>query len=84
MWGVIIGAAFYVFVPEQLQSLSRYQNIIYGGLLVIITILLPDGILGVFGRLRSLVRGRGYTAPPSGAGDLAQRIVRAVSRARGN
>jgi branched-chain amino acid transport system permease protein len=85
MWGVIIGAAFYVFVPQQLQTLSRYQNIVYGGLLLVITIVLPDGLLGVFGRMRALIRGRVYVAAAThGAESPFRRIAEAVNRARGN
>ncbi len=61
MWGMIIGAAFYVFIPQFLSSLDNYQNIIYGGLLVVVIILLPEGIVGVAGRIRDLRR------PPSDA-----------------
>jgi branched-chain amino acid transport system permease protein len=61
MWGMIIGAAFYVFIPQTLSVLSQYQNIIYGGLLVVIIILLPEGIVGIVDRVRDLRR------PPSAA-----------------
>jgi branched-chain amino acid transport system permease protein len=84
MWGVIIGAAFYVFIPQELQSLSQYQNIIYGALLVVIIILLPDGLLGLFGRLRSLL-GMG-PRPPSAtsASTPLHRLAKVVDLARGN
>lgn len=84
MWGVVIGAAFYVFIPQQLQALSEYQNIIYGGLLVVIIIVLPDGIIGIFARLRALRRGA--TNVPSGPGGdrgVLGWVTEVVNRARG-
>jgi branched-chain amino acid transport system permease protein len=83
MWGVIIGAAFYVFIPQYLQSFSQYQNIIYGGLLVVILVLLPEGLVGIAARVRDARRGRTHlTAGPGGNGGVLRWLAEAVSHAR--
>jgi branched-chain amino acid transport system permease protein len=83
MWGVIIGAAFYVFIPQYLQSFSQYQNIIYGAVLVIILILLPEGLVGVAARVRDLRRGRLHqSTAPGGNGGLLHWLGEAVNHAR--
>jgi branched-chain amino acid transport system permease protein len=50
-WGAVVGAAFYVGVPELLSGVSRYQPIIYGGVLLITIVAMPDGVIGAASRL---------------------------------
>jgi branched-chain amino acid transport system permease protein len=47
MWGPVLGAAFYVAAPHVLRSFQNYETIIYGGLLLVIVIALPEGIIGL-------------------------------------
>ncbi len=85
MWGVIIGAAFYVFVPQYLQSFSQYQNIIFGALLVVILIVLPEGLVGAVTKARDLRRGRPHQSPgPGGDGGALRWLAGAVNHARGD
>ena len=56
MWGPILGAAFYVFVPEELTILQRYKEIFFGALLVLVMIALPDGLVGLAQRIADLSR----------------------------
>jgi branched-chain amino acid transport system permease protein len=49
-WGTVIGAAFYASSPAFLQGLSDYSNLIYGVLIVVILIALPEGLIGLGGR----------------------------------
>jgi branched-chain amino acid transport system permease protein len=63
MWGAILGAWFYSFVPVWLDFLDRYQQIFYGSLLIVTMIALPDGLVGTAQRLRGLRRRRGGTTP---------------------
>jgi branched-chain amino acid transport system permease protein len=68
MWGALIGAAIYVFVPQWLSSASEYQDIVYGGILILIVVLFPGGIVGGARQLAKLLRRReadGKT-PPTG------------------
>jgi branched-chain amino acid transport system permease protein len=58
MWGPVVGAAFYVFVPLQLSFLTTYESIVYGLLLLATLIVLPDGIVGIVNSVsRSVLRG---------------------------
>ncbi len=58
MWGPVVGAAFYVAVPDLLSRLEQYSNIVYGGLLLATIIIMPGGIVGGLERLRRLLEGR--------------------------
>jgi ABC-type branched-subunit amino acid transport system ATPase component/ABC-type branched-subunit amino acid transport system permease subunit len=71
MWGAILGAWFYVYVQDYLRrvdtelfghALGEFWGIIYGGLLIIVMIAVPDGIIGVGQRLRKAI-GRGTARP---------------------
>ncbi|MFN8036484.1 MAG: branched-chain amino acid ABC transporter permease [Acidimicrobiia bacterium] len=52
MWGPVVGAAFYVAVPDLLSSLEQYSTIVYGALLLVVIIAMPEGIVGALMRLR--------------------------------
>jgi branched-chain amino acid transport system permease protein len=56
MWGAILGAWFYSFVPIWLDFLDKYQQIFYGSLLIITMVALPEGLVGTAQRLRGLRR----------------------------
>ncbi|HEX7095503.1 MAG TPA: branched-chain amino acid ABC transporter ATP-binding protein/permease [Acidimicrobiales bacterium] len=71
MWGGVLGAWFYVYVQDYLRrmdtelfghSLGEFWGIIYGGLLIVVMISVPDGIIGVGQRLRRALR-RGDKPP---------------------
>ena len=68
MWGSLLGAWFYVYVRERLQrlhihighqSISEFWGIIYGSLLILVMVLLPDGIVGLGRRVRRISNGTG-------------------------
>jgi branched-chain amino acid transport system permease protein len=75
MWGGVLGAWFYVYVQDYLRrvdtelfghALGEFWGIIAGGLLIIVLIAVPDGIIGVGQRLRrALRRGTGPVLPAS-------------------
>lgn len=50
MWGPIVGAAFYVGIPQVLNGLDKYEQIVYGGLLLLVIILVPQGLVDAAGR----------------------------------
>jgi branched-chain amino acid transport system permease protein len=82
-WGAVVGAAFYVGVPQVLSGISRYQPIIYGGVLLITIILVPDGITGALQRLVAKVRGDragASGAAPYSATAMVKRILGSVPR----
>ncbi len=47
MWGPVIGAAFYVALPNFLTSFEQYNTIIYGSLLLVVILAMPKGLVGV-------------------------------------
>ncbi len=67
LWGPILGAAFYVWVPFALQEMnfklfghqvSEYNQIIYGLALLVTMVFLPSGLIGAFHWLRAVMQGR--------------------------
>lgn len=60
IWGVVIGAMFFSIVPEILRKFKHFDALIYGGVLVIVVMYLPNGL---YGGLLSLVdRGKGMVS----------------------
>lgn len=59
IWGPVVGAAFYVAIPQWLSGLQQYQSVIYGGLLLAVIIVFPQGIVG------ALRAAAGYLRPGS-------------------
>lgn len=55
-WGPILGAAFVVWAPEQLRFIGRDRDLVFGVLLIVIMIFVPDGLVGLAGRGRELLR----------------------------
>jgi branched-chain amino acid transport system permease protein len=67
LWGPVLGAAFYVWLPHFLQrmhveifghQIREYRQIIYGAVLLITMIFVPEGLIGIFRRLRNRVQQR--------------------------
>jgi branched-chain amino acid transport system permease protein len=46
-WGAVAGAFFVIYVGEALRSASEWKGLVYGALLVIVMIVLPEGLSGV-------------------------------------
>ena len=46
MWGPVLGAAFYVLVPDLLSDIERYSAMVYGLVLLAVVIAMPDGLVG--------------------------------------
>jgi branched-chain amino acid transport system permease protein len=53
MWGPVLGAAVYVALPELISGIEKYNKIVYGSMLLVIVLALPQGIVG---GLNGLVR----------------------------
>jgi ABC-type branched-subunit amino acid transport system ATPase component/ABC-type branched-subunit amino acid transport system permease subunit len=49
--GPAVGAAITVVLPEMLSSLAEYRLLFFGGLLLVVLWLAPEGILGTLARL---------------------------------
>lgn len=50
--GSIMGAAFYVIVPELLRGIKDAPGLVFGLLLVVVMVLMPQGLWGLVRRLR--------------------------------
>jgi branched-chain amino acid transport system permease protein len=58
MWGPVLGAGVYVALPELISGIDKYTKIVYGSLLLVIVLALPQGVVG---GLNDVVRkGRGW------------------------
>ncbi|HEX3564739.1 MAG TPA: hypothetical protein VHU17_05155, partial [Acidimicrobiales bacterium] len=57
VWGPIVGAAFYVAIPQVLSNLAQYENIVYGALLLVVIIAFPEGLVGALRTLSARIRG---------------------------
>lgn len=56
--GPVIGAFVVVFLPEYLRFADSFRLILYGLLLVLATIFMPRGIVGVVGQLWTRITGK--------------------------
>jgi branched-chain amino acid transport system permease protein len=55
-WGAFVGAFFALYMQTYATSLQSYQLLIYGGLIVLLMIFLPQGAAELLARLLRLVR----------------------------
>jgi len=62
LWGPVLGAAFYVWLPHLLQRLDlevfghqirEYNQIIYGAALLLTMVFMPEGLVGIGRRARA-------------------------------
>lgn len=58
LWGAVLGAGFYVVLPEVLVQFTQFQSVVYGALLVLILIVFPRGFLGLLTTLSARARQR--------------------------
>jgi ABC-type branched-subunit amino acid transport system ATPase component/ABC-type branched-subunit amino acid transport system permease subunit len=67
LWGAVLGAAFYVYLPYLLgqahvdlfgKKVSQYQQIVYGFILLLVMVFFPEGLIGLFHRIRDRLRHR--------------------------
>jgi len=67
--GSIIGAVVLTALPELLRGFKEYSEFVYGGLLLLVLIAMPQGLVGLVPRLWSWIKpGRTDPAPPANAG----------------
>jgi branched-chain amino acid transport system permease protein len=58
MWGPVLGAAFYVAVPDLLSDIERYSAMVYGLVLLVVVIAVPEGLVGAVRRSGRALAGR--------------------------
>ncbi len=54
--GPVLGAVLFTIIPEMLRAATMYRMVIYGALLVLIMLFMPDGVLPTLVRLYQLVK----------------------------
>lgn len=62
--GVVLGAIVFTWLPEVLRELQSWQTVVYGVLVTLAAVWVPDGILGLLQRGWRALRSRGG-APPA-------------------
>jgi branched-chain amino acid transport system permease protein len=68
IWGAVIGAAFYVWLPARLISIQKYESLMFGGLLIILMIFIPDGLVGVWAYAKRWALAVARRGPPDASG----------------
>ena len=48
LMGAVLGAVFVKWLPELSRDVQEYEGLIYGGTLIILTLIAPDGLVGMF------------------------------------
>jgi branched-chain amino acid transport system permease protein len=61
LWGILAGAAFVGLLPQVSTSVpvigsEHGRDVVFGLMVVLVMLVLPDGFAGLLGRLRALVR----------------------------
>ncbi len=61
LWGILVGAAFVGLLPEVSTSVpvigsTHGRDVIFGLMVVVVMLVLPDGFAGLLARVRALVR----------------------------
>lgn len=57
IWGALFGGGVMTYLPEVLRVAQEYQELVYSAVVLGILIFLPGGIVEIFTRLNSLLRG---------------------------
>jgi branched-chain amino acid transport system permease protein len=55
--GAVIGTAAFLLLEQWLSGITEHWKVIFGPLLVLVAVFAPGGLIGVWARLRRLVRG---------------------------
>jgi branched-chain amino acid transport system permease protein len=56
IWGAILGAILLTWLPEWLTVVKKYDIVVYGLLLMLVMIFMPDGIVGRLSKLISFIK----------------------------
>lgn len=75
-WGAVLGAAFYVWVPELISFVEQYKLMVYGAILLIVIIRLPEGLIGIEHVVKSrLGKHRHSGTQPEESASISERVV---------
>ena len=79
VFGPVLGAIVSVVLPELLSGLAEYRLLFFGGLLIVVLWLAPEGIIGSFARLLRRFRRAARGGPVA---DVAAFLSSPVARAQ--
>jgi len=65
--GAIVGAFFVRGLPELFRSLQRYEGVIYGGILLVLVLFSPTGVVGALRSIPQFVRTKLRKVPAADA-----------------
>ncbi len=69
VWGPVVGTVVLTIVSEFMRELHHYEVLVYGTVLILTMLLLPEGLTSLPGKVRRLVRrGGGGTTAAMGVG----------------
>lgn len=71
MWGPVVGAAAYVALPKLLSGFESYYSIVYGVLLLVVILALPQGIVGGLNQITGYLRSKARAVRTSRSADVA-------------
>ena len=72
VWGPIVGTILLTFTSEMLRELRAYETLVYGLVLILTMLFVPDGLVSIPGRLRrALQRRRAARSGEMGVGVAA-------------
>jgi len=60
--GPVIGAVLFTILPEALRVAANYRLMIFSLILLLLVVFAPEGLVGLFSRLRLRFTGRKKTA----------------------
>jgi branched-chain amino acid transport system permease protein len=66
-WGPIIGVTFFAVFGEWMRVFGAWMPLVYGCILVVALLFLPDGLESLPSRLSFIIKGKGPTQNPEGA-----------------
>lgn len=62
--GAVVGAVFVRWLPEFVRDVQEYEGIIYGGVLILLTLFSPDGLVGLFENSFNWIKNKIRPSPP--------------------
>ena len=69
VWGPVVGTVVLTVVSELMREFHHYETLVYGAVLILIMLLMPEGLISLPGKLdRLLRRGGGGEAEAMGVG----------------
>lgn len=68
LWGPVVGAYVLYIVPKLFRFVGNYRIVLYGLLLAVIIVWEPDGIMGIYDRIRSRMSGEIRPTATDGGG----------------